>query len=215
MTSCEVTHAEIESGPLTILVEPTREKYGYACSPGDVIHLLSRLLASDTSGLSLVVFRQPTRKQELLDWVWGRCLYHADFGRFSGPAIMLEAHDFPALWRYPRALSMELREEVERLRVDGHSVSQDRRGYVLRIDKEAARNTVLYRTLLHEIGHWVHWKEQVTIPAAGHDPSLEHRLIDEYFARPSRELEWFAHKYATQKAEELRLCGIVPFQPKE
>ncbi|MDJ0797430.1 MAG: hypothetical protein QNJ51_11470 [Calothrix sp. MO_167.B12] len=45
--------------------------------------------------------------------------------------------------------------ELERLREDGHRTATDKRHYLISSTLDSIRNTQLYRTLHHEIGHYV------------------------------------------------------------
>lgn len=210
----DTIEARLQGRRLTVLAEPARRGATYGCGPADVVHLLDRLPAADLAGLALVVFRQPTRKQETLRPAWGRCLFQADFGRHSGPAILLEAIELerPLVW--PRRLCLAEREELERLAADGHEVTRDRRATTLRLREESVRGTVLYRTLLHEVGHWVDWQRRVLRPAGAPGSPPQGELEAAYFARPPVEREAVAHRYATEQAGRLRAAGVIPFAPR-
>ncbi len=72
------------------------------------------------------------------------------------------------------------------------------------------RNTQLYRTLPHEIGHYVDYLEKVK-ESSRNEPDRRSALEDQYHSRPSKEKEASAHRYADnfrkQKTEE----GFLPF----
>lgn len=206
------TEMDVHGQPMTFLGEPVRPGSTYGCSARDVAHVLSHLPADDVAGLKMLVMRQPTRKQEILSAVWGRCVFDAQFGVRRGPAIMLEAVDLSHPIRWDGRLSIEDRNELERLAKDGHQIIRDRRGTTIRVDPVSVRNGVLYRTLLHEVGHWVDWKDRVLrILAASNDPERK-QLKSAYFVRPHREREQFANRYADQQAARLRNAGIFPFE---
>jgi hypothetical protein len=198
---------ELPGGPLIVLHEPPRAGCAYGCSPEDVAHLLGHVPAPDIEGLRLVAFRQPTRKQKVLCPVWGRLYYHADFGSHDGAAVVIEAVDLARPFRWPRKLDLESQSELARLRKDGHRIEEDRRGYTFHLTESSVRRTILYRTLLHEVGHWVDWLTRVERPPDGD--------IDRYLARPASEREAFAHGYADRLAESLRRKGVIPFPPRE
>ncbi|MDD9947009.1 MAG: hypothetical protein OXU20_38555, partial [Myxococcales bacterium] len=61
--------------------------------------------------------------------------------------------------------------------------------------RTTVRNTQLYRTLPHEVGHYVQYHQDVE-SRAGDDLDEWGRLNDAYFSRPQREREDFAHRYA-------------------
>jgi len=87
------------------------------------------------------------------------------------------------------------------------------RQHVFAPSRDAARATQLYRTLLHEIGHWVDWLNKVERPSErGGDFE---KLNDAYFQRPKNEREAFAHRYADETRERLVRLGIIPFERLE
>ena len=131
--------------------------------------------------------------------------------RGQGPAIMLEAVDLARPMRWPRKLTMEDRAELERLVEDGHQVSTNRRGTVLHLTEDSIRNTILYRTLIHEVGHWVDWKSWMQQPTFASSGATRSQLEAAYFARPLVERERAAHRYWETQIATLRPNGLVPF----
>ncbi len=209
----EVREVTIQGHELTILRERPRDGCLYPCSVDDVLHILSLVPRRDLEDLKIIAFRQPTRKQELLNPVWGRLFYEADFRNASGPAIVIEATEFPKTMIWSKKLTPEFRDELDRLRSDGHDIETTSRDHVIRVTPETARNTVLYRTVLHELGHWVDYMEKVVWvnSALSEDYSTAENL---YFARPAMEKEMFAHRYADHMGARLRAEGAVPFDPR-
>jgi len=198
--------------PVTFLVEPARPGSTYGCSARDILHVLSQLPADDVAGLKLLVLRQPTRKQELMNGVWGRCVFDARFGRRKGPGIMLESIDQLGRYRWSGKLNLHDRAELTRLAEDGHQIIRQRWGTTIKMTERSVRNTILFRTLLHEVGHWVDWKQRVLdVKAAPHDPDRK-ILETAYFARAHFEREQFAHTYAEQHAVRMRASGAIPFE---
>lgn len=142
-----------------------------------------------------VVMRQPTRKQRILHHVWGRAVFHFDLAENRGAAVMLEAQTIkPFAWT--DSLGPDSRQELDRLRADGHDVRRVKRGFQVHPTGASLRNTMLYRTLLHEIGHHVDFRKC---------------SVDEWASKLPREKEYFAHRYATELAASLRLRGVLPF----
>jgi hypothetical protein len=198
------------------IVEQTSGGCVHPCTVTDVVHMLHAIPASDWAGLDTIVFRQPTRKQLTLSPVWGRLAYSAKIttpkGKVLswGPAIYLEAIDVdkPIIWS--TSLDPDDRRELDRLKVDGHIVRQTGRRHEIVVTRQSARNTQLYRTLLHEIGHWFDWLSKVEEPLArGEDYDTLERA---YFARPKSEREAFAHRYADALYVRLRQMGAVPLR---
>jgi len=143
------------------------------------------------------VLRQPTRKQRILSPVWGRAIYSFDVSSYHGPAIVIEAQDTaPVIW--PTSLDPVRCRELDRLRADGHDVRRTRRGIEIHVTPSSLRNTVLYRTLLHEIGHHVDFKR---CPES------------EWNSRTSTEKDDYAHRYARGAFQALELRGVIPFAP--
>ena len=206
---------DVNGKSVDFFVEETSGGCIHACSVDDVAHLLSKVPDSDWPGLRIVVLRQPTRKQRILDPAWGRLLYFAELGRAgraptaSGPAILLEAVDLSVPLEWPTSLQPDMAEEFDRLQSDGHAVERVGRRYVLTLSRESVRATQLYRTIPHEIGHWADWLEKVETPCArgGHYDALS----DAYFARPRAEREAYAHRYADGLRRRLEQEGAIPF----
>jgi hypothetical protein len=215
----QVVQRRIRSRDVTFLIEETRSGVSHACSVADIAHVLAHVPSADWGGVSIVVFRQPTRKQFLLRPAWGRIYYSGEFGlsghatRCSGPAIVLEAvsHDDPVVW--PISLRPADALELERIKADGHQVTSDRRRHVIRTTPGSVRATQLYRTLLHEIGHWVDFVGNVSRPAAAGADEYQ-VLADAYFARAHDEREAFADRYAQGMNARLAEFGIIPFDAR-
>ena len=202
--------------PLEAEREKPRPDSRYVCSIGDVCSLLALIPPHDWMGLTTIVFRQSTRKQWLLHPTWGRLAMSADIGErgkkniHSGPAILLEALDLSVPLRWGRSLNPAVAKELERLKSDGHNVAEDPRGYTISSSLKAARATQLYRTIPHEIGHWVDWLERVERPSE-RDEADYGELADRYWSRPSMEREAFANLYADALIGRLRTAGSIPF----
>lgn len=192
------------------VVERPRKNIAYAVTVDDVARMLWMIPKSDYEGLKLVVFRQPTRKQDLLWPVWGRIGFDARVGRFAGPAIFLDAADSQREMTWGRKLDPDNLEELGRLRADGFRITEVKRGFAIQGDFESIRNTQLYRTIPHEIGHWVDWSRTVLQPSGG-DPMKIKSLANAYFSRPKADRERFAHRYAEEFCRRLRRIGDVPF----
>ena len=201
---------------LSFVIEKTRQDCVHACTVEDVCRVLSLVSPSDLVSLKTFVFRQPTRKQWQVSPAWGRLAYSADLGlmgkrvRRQGPAILLEAVNPEKAWSWGRDLGPLDALEVERLRNDGHVVENNGKRLLFHSSRASIRATQLYRTLLHEIGHWVDWLEKVERPAENQSIPYE-VLADRYFARPVQERERFAHRYASTMRKQLAGAKLIPF----
>lgn len=189
---------DLHSTTITFLIEPPRDDCVHACTVDDVLTVLRLLPARDRLLVKTFIFRQPSRKQEILASCWGRMAYSAGFGRSQGVAIFLEAQapDRPLFW--PRSQDPPGLQELARLRLDGHRVERKKRRYEIRSSIEAIRNTQLLRTLPHEMGHYVHYLLAL-------EKGMDH------WSRTRREKEQFADRYAEQFSARARQAGLIPF----
>ncbi len=191
--SRQVAHRDIE-----FIVEHPRPSWFYPCTPADVCELLKHCPSCDLETLDLIVFRQATRKQRILSPVWGRALYYAEFQRWKGSAIVLEAQNLePFSW--PKSLTPEHDREITRLRHDGHRIILGKRDIRIEVTPDSLRNTLLFRTLLHELGHHV---------------DFERHEIAEWRRRLPVEKEDFAHRYAAKLFADLKRRNLAPFPIK-
>lgn len=190
---------------ITFLVQPVVAGFRHACTIDDICHLLAHVPAGDLTGIDLLLLRQPTRKQQSLRPAWGRLVY----GKILGRAIFLDAQQPGKPYRWSRSLTPEDATEFDHLRADGHGIEEDRRGFTITPTLDSIRTTQLYRTLPHELGHHVDYRSKITDLAQ--DEADYDRRRDIYFARPPREREEFAHRYAEEQASRLRNESIIPF----
>lgn len=202
---------------VAFFVEKTRSGFAYATTVDGVCHLLSFLPFLDWEGINEFVFRQPTSKQILLKPTWGRVDYLAEL--FSpggaplapGPAIFLDAVDIGRPLKWSKHLSPDDQLELERLSADGHTIKHNAKSIIISSTYSSVRNTQLYRTLLHEIGHWVDYVNRVVQPAAISNTDYS-ELSDRFWSRPEAEREAFAHRYAESVRQELWNSKRIPFE---
>jgi hypothetical protein len=199
----------VDINAFTFLVEPCLPGFVHAVTVDDVVRFLALLPPHDVATLRAVVLRQPTRKQRILSAVWGRLAYFAELGCTRGPAVILEAHPKDHCFERSRSLSPDEAEELDRLRADGHVVRAGR-CWQVQTSLASTRSTQLFRTLPHEVGHLVHYEREVGLRAGG-DARAEGTLRDQFFTRPKREREDFAHRYAREVAAALSAEHRLPF----
>lgn len=212
---CHVEDRIIADRKVRFVIQANAQDCIHPCTVSDVEPILEALPQSDWAGLQTFVFRQPTRKQLVLSPVWGRLLYYSELSTGKGkllargPVIFLDAVQVDKTIAWSTSLDPDDSLELDRLRDDGHVVHRSGRKFNIAVSASSARNTQLYRTLLHEIGHWFDWLSKVEEPAAkgGDRDSLER----DYFARPKAEREAFAHRYAEAQRMLLDANGIIPF----
>lgn len=207
-----VQDVTIGESQLTFLYEKPREGFSYGCSPADVAKVLALVAKMVPAMPNIIAFRQPTRKQQQRFAVWGRFLYAAEFGKHEGTAIVLEAQKLGASLKRPKSMSVDERAEYERLIGDGHSFAETMRHFETKLTEGAVRNTKLYRTLLHELGHLADYHQKVLDDRTSldHDQDV---AADIYFSRPTSEREVFAHAFAEKICQSLRTAGDIPFAP--
>ena len=187
---------------LPVVIESPTPPYLYPCTVDDVIYLLSHVPKEFTENLDFFVFRHPTCKQRLLRSCWGRIVYFADLANQlhspilgdSGTAIYIESCKPAQTWKWQKSNTPRAHEELNRLREDGHSITLLKRHFEIRSTLESSRNTILYRTILHELGHLEDWLTD-----------------DRYDTKSTHDQEVFAHKFADRLAQQLSADGIIPF----
>ncbi len=197
---------------LKILYEEPREGFTYGCTPCDVIKILRSVANLSPCLPDIIAFRQPTRKQQQQMPVWGRFVYFAEFGKHEGTAIILEAQELGAMLKRSKRMTLDGRAEYKRLIADGHPFVEKKRHFESELVEQAVRNTKLYRTLLHEIGHLAHYHQDVLDDRTALDEDIE-IARDLYFSKPSSEREVFAHSFSDKLSRSLRLAGEIPFDP--
>jgi hypothetical protein len=201
----------VDDGGYTLLIEPCLPGFVHSVTVDDTLRVLGLFPHDDVARIRTVALRQPTRKQRILSSVWGRLGYFATFSGAEGPAIVLEAQQPAGTLEWPRSLDTEAADEIERLREDGHDVTLGPRSWTIRTRLESVRATQLFRTLPHEIGHYVHFDREVRQRAAGSPKDLL-RLQNAYFSKPHREREAFAHRYAREFVKKWTRERRIPFE---
>ncbi|SMC20373.1 hypothetical protein SAMN02745857_00926 [Andreprevotia lacus DSM 23236] len=188
---------DIGTHRMRFLVQPSNRGYFYPCSIDDIVQVLRHCKPEHLQYVDAVVLRQPTRKQSVLVPVWGRAQWLYETTTFSGSAIVLEAQSL-APYPWPANQGPEGQRELQRLRRDGHPVERTRRNIILHPTVASLRNTQLYRTLLHELGHHVDYQRSSSEEWAGKTRSTK---------------EDFAHRYADEAQAAIRALGHIPFAP--
>ncbi len=202
----------VKGHELTLAVEPPKEGYIHASTPQDVVRVLELIDQEHLEEIDLIVFRQPKKKEEILKPVWGRFVYYADLGRYSGPAIYLEAVRVGGAIKWGNKLDPYQAKELDALEVDGHMIRKEKRGYEIITTPSSVRSTQLYRTLPHEIGHAVDYLYNSFELSMAAKTEAEGEYISEVFrSKPSLDKEEFAHRYAREFFEKWSAKGLLPF----
>lgn len=190
-------HRRINGMPMRFFVQTPQPGFFYPCTVDDICALLALCPMDDWKTVDFIVLRQPTRKQRTLKPVWGRAIFQYEGVPGPGPAVVLEAQNLAPL-KWSRDLSPDDARELDRLRTDGHDVQLEKRLWCITPTPAALRHTLLYRTLLHEIGHHVdHANDEATgLPWSRHTHNRK---------------EDFAHRYAHDLFDRLKVQGALPF----
>lgn len=211
----KTTTREINGHEFIFITEKTRQTSKHSCSVSDLETIIEQIPKQDYGELKFIILRQPKRKEEILSQTWGRLVYSYEFEGSYFPAIILDAIDYNRKIKWTNKLSVENQKEIERLREDGHKFENNGRNLIAEYELGNVRNTQLYRTLLHEFGHYVQYLEFVVRPKS-EDEEFEmwEERQNKYFEIPQVEKEKFAHKYAENLKMELIKKKIIPFNPK-
>lgn len=215
LTQYEKIERVINGHSFLFIIEQTRATSKHACSVDDISTIIEHIPVEDYGELKWIVLRQAKRKEETLSPTWGRLVYSYAFEKEYFPAIILDAVDFTKKFKWPHKLSVDAQQELDRLKNDGHEIASDGRNHIAAYKIENVRNTQLYRTLLHEFGHYVQYLEWVVRPATEEeDFAIWEQRNDHYFNIPSPEKERFAHHYADNFKAQLMKQNIIPFDRK-
>ena len=205
---------EIKGHQITLLVEPTRTGYVHACTPSDIVRVLELVEQEHLEQIELMIFRQPTKKEEILRPVWGRFTRYSDISsQYSGSSVFLEAQPIGAIIRWDNKLHPYDRRELLSLERDGHQIKQVKRGYDIITTPTTVRNTQLFRTLPHEIGHAVDYLKNSLNMSLEASTDIESAYIRSlYGSKPSLDKKEYAHRYARTFYEKHTSQGLLPFE---
>lgn len=204
----------INNHEFIFVTEKNRKNSEHACSINDLERIISNIPVEDYGDLKFIVLRQPKRKEQIISSVWGRLVYLYEFEKEDFPAIILESIDKDSKLMWSKKMSVDERKEFERLIDDGHKFEENNKYFISLIDTKFARNTQLYRTLLHEFGHYVHYLEQVVKPGSEDEEFEEwEKRNDIHVNLPKEEKEKFANNYADRIKSEFIKKGVIPFNP--
>ncbi len=202
----------INGHKITMLVEPTRKGYVHASTPQDIIKALELIEQKHLEELEVFVLRQPKKKEEILKPVWGRFIYYADLGKYSGSGIYIEAVKVGYTIKWGNKLTPFYKKELQALELDGHRIDRVKRGYDIHTTPETVRNTQLFRTLPHEIGHAADYLHNSLDPSIEADSESEADYITEVFnSKPGLDKEEYANRYAKEFYVRWYAQGLLPF----
>jgi len=188
---------QINGREMLFFVQPTRPGHFYPCSIDDICKVLTGCPDEVTAAVDFIVLRQPTRKQGILQPVWGRAAYRYEIRKQRGAAVIIEAQMSDS-YIWSKSTNPEQARELKRLRQDGHQIEVTRRGVQVTRTAQSSRNTILYRTLLHEIGHHL---------------DMNRSTYEEWAAKTQATKEDYAHRFAAELYARLEQQAVVPFAP--
>ena len=197
---------------ITLLIEAPREGSFHACTPHDIQMILQLLPSEHLAEINTIVLRQPTKKQELLNPVWGRYVYYADLGQFSGPGVHLEAVPMGKVLKWSKHVSPFEQKELKALRADGHRVKSTSTGFDIETSPVSVRNTQLFRTLPHEVGHAIDYLVHSLEPSVAAKTDAEFDYVAQTYQNKSQlDKEEAANRYAREFFERYHAAGQLPF----
>jgi len=199
LNSCRKLEIDLGHKKMMFVVETTKKGFIHACSVEDIIHILKSIPFTYWGTLEMIVLRQPKKKEVFISPVWGRLIYSYSFENQYKQTIILESVDYSKKLKWSKKLDADSQKELSRLKDDGHLIIEQKKQYIIKMNGESVRNTQLYRTLLHEIGHLYHF--------AITDKEKYKKIL-------SSEKEYFAHQLADKLKKELEEKQIIPFGRK-
>jgi len=141
------------------IIEKLKPDYTYTCSVDEICEVLSHCPVDDLEGLGLIILRQPKKKEEIFSLCWGRLIYKFEYNGKLQPAIILEAINLSKDTVIKKSeMSLFFKKELQILQTEGHEIIDENHNIIIKRNFQAARNTQLFRTLPHEIGHYVFCK---------------------------------------------------------
>lgn len=187
---------KINGWNFTFIVEKTKKDWFHACTIEDLEKILLQIPTVYFGELRTIILRQPKRTESIFSSVWGRLVFYYELENEVFPAIILESVKSGSRVRWSRKIDVDRQKEIKRLKADGFEIIETKRSLEIELTLEKVRSTQLYRTLLHEIGHYVQFCED-----------------EEKFDKlTSLEKETFAHNFADKLKSEFEKKSFIPFQ---
>lgn len=146
----------VHNRPITFYIDKLKNGYDHACTIEEVISVLNQLPAEDVCGIKNIYFHQPSRKKEIFTPMWGSLRYYA--GPNFSPIIIINAQKIPFVYKSNLEVIPFWKDELEFLKKNCESYTLTKRKHILVFQKEHIKQIQLYRTVPHEIGHWVDFK---------------------------------------------------------
>lgn len=154
--NCEKIYKIIHNIKMTFYIDETSKGYIHACSIDDLIDILNQLPPDNIEGIEHIKLNQSTKKEELFGAKWGSLRYYGAPGFM--PLITIEAQPCPLILKIKNSLNPFWQKETDFLKTQCKDWKSNKREHILKFDQKEIRQVQLYRTLPHEIGHWVDYK---------------------------------------------------------
>lgn len=178
------TLEEFSFGTVRFVREETLSGYEHPCTDADIRDVIRCLPPEDMKGIALVLFHQPTRKEELRSPRWAAYYPAYTCGETSGPAILLEAVNPEKSMKWGTSLEPDDMRELELLEREGHAIRRERKAIYIGMDTPSVRNTQVRRSFIHEVGHHVDYMRNPETFASKTKIQKE-AFANAYFARHS------------------------------
>jgi hypothetical protein len=146
----------IHGTPVTFYIDTPRIGYVHSCSVEDVVGILNQLPKEDVEGIEHIQFKQSSRKQNNFSPAWGRLYYHVP--PKWHPLLVVEAQPCPLVIKTDLSLDSFWQAEVEFLKECCEVYKLEKRHHRFVFGIPHIRKVQLFRTVPHEIGHWVDYK---------------------------------------------------------
>ena len=208
---------KIKGHELKIFVEPVRQGYIHSCTPQDIEEVLKLIPIKHLKNIEIYVLRQPKVKDEKISAVWGRFSYSSDLDNSYSNGIYIEAAPINMELKWNKKLSVFSMKELNLLKKDGHKIETTKRHHIIKTTPKTVRNTQLFRTLPHEIGHSVDYDRNFSTPYFEaydrYDNFDEADYIENIFnSKTALDKEEAANRYAREFYEKYSRSGELPFE---
>jgi hypothetical protein len=173
---------------INFYTDELKKNYVHSCAIDEIAWALSELPKEDVFGINNIWLHQPTRKTNLFSPAWGRLCYYAA-PNFQ-PLIIIEAQQCPVLLTMKNSLSLDDQKELDFLREECNKYKTTKRSHLFYFEQAGIRRVQLFRTLPHEIGHWVDFKADLD-----HLPHNEKEArADRYAKQAGLKEKWKDHQ---------------------
>ena len=199
---------QIGTREIIVIVEEPVPPFEHIPSVNDVFAMVKMVPEADRDGLDMYVLKGETRKRKMLNCCWGRMIYEVSIDDYTGGAVFLYANDLQP-FRVDKSVTPDGAKKLERYEIDGHRIRTEKRHHIVEPTRESVRAGLLYRTLLHEVGHWRQFLERVDLDGISEEERT--RLWELFCTMPVKDKEDYADRYADTLRSKLLKQGLIPF----